>query len=53
MKRLKDNIWTDGKDQYTGSPNQGFVKIEKPKPSVVSGQAFDLETPKKVDKDEK
>lgn len=56
--RIKHNLWTDGKDEYTGNPKDGFVKItktdKKPKEdTVVEVSAFELKKPKKsVDNDE-
>lgn len=55
MKKIKDNLWTDGEKQYTGNPKDGFkpVEAEQPKP-VVEASAFDLKKPKKeVDTEDK
>lgn len=53
MMRIKHNLWTDGKDEYTGNPKDGFVKItkttKKPKEdTVVEVSAFELKQPSVV-----
>jgi len=55
MKKIKPNLWTDGTQEYTGNPKDGFkpVVAEKPK-AVVEASAFELKQPKKeVDTEDK
>ena len=60
MKKIANNIWTDGEHQYKGNPRDGFTKldgdlrnqiierIKEPAPeNVVEMEAHNLQQPKK------
>lgn len=35
MKRLSNDLWTDGKHTYKGNPRDGFVRVVEGEPVVV------------------
>ena len=39
MKKIKENLWTDGEQEYTGNPKDGF----KPKPALSQDTVVEME----------
>jgi len=39
MKKIKENLWTDGEQEYTGNPQDGF----KPKPDRSQDTVVEME----------
>jgi len=39
MKKIKENLWTDGEQEYTGNPQDGF----KPKRAKTEDTVVEME----------
>jgi len=61
MKKISNNLWTDGEHNYSGNPREGFKKLNqeraqeiveavknREKSEIVEAQAFELKQPKEV-----